>query len=78
MVSAVSTDESHRNINKGRKAPIGWLFGVILAICALIPLWLAILHAFSGPTALFMNIVGSTFSSSVFVVNLIELNSILS
>ncbi len=35
MVSAVSTDESHRNINKGRKASTDWLFGVILAVCHL-------------------------------------------
>ncbi len=37
MVSAVSTDESHRNINRGRKAPIDWLFGVILAVLPSVP-----------------------------------------
>ncbi len=37
MVSAVSTDVSHRNINKGQKAPIDWLFGVIIAVCHLCP-----------------------------------------
>ncbi len=37
MVSAVSSAESHRNINKGRKAPITWLIGVILAACHLWP-----------------------------------------
>ncbi len=37
MVSAVSTDESHLNINKGRKVAIDWLFGVILAVCHLCP-----------------------------------------
>ncbi len=35
MVSAVSTDESCRNTNKGRKAPIDWLLRVILAVCHL-------------------------------------------
>ncbi len=35
MVSAVSTDESHRNI---KKVPTDWLFGAVCHLCPDIPL----------------------------------------